>query len=58
MMVAVYAIVTAAEHGWALRAHARLRRGAAVILLAAFVALRVADREPDPPHAHAARPHA
>ena len=26
MMVAVYAIVTAADHGWALRAHARLRR--------------------------------
>ena len=57
MMIAVYAIVTAAEYGWG-SAHTLGFGAAAAVLLAAFVALEIADREPDPPPAHPARPHA
>ena len=52
-MLAVYAIVTAAEHGWA-SAHTLGFGGAAAILLAALLLARGADREPDPAPAHAA----
>ena len=57
MMLAVYAIVTAAEHGWA-SAHTLGFGGAAAILLDRLRRPRGPHRQPDPPPAHAALAHA
>ena len=48
MMVAVYAIVTAADHGWASASYARLRRRRRDPARR-LRGLGVADRQPDPP---------
>ena len=53
MMVAVYAIVTAAEHGWA-SAHTLGFGGAAAILCAAFFALEARSRTRSSPCASCA----